>query len=105
MKENIGRRQWWQRLRRPAWMGTLRRVTPLSSEWGFERGTPVDRYYIERFLRRHSADIRGRVLEVKDSAYSEKFGTGVTQQDVLDINRDNPRATIIADLAAAEAVP
>ena len=98
------RRRLLRRLRRPAWLGTLRRLTPLSSEWGFERGTPVDRYYIEQFLAGHRADIRGRVLELKDSTYTNQFGAGVTQRDVLDINAANPQATIIADLAAAEGV-
>src|SRR5207248_3252340 len=34
-----------RRLSRPAWLGTLRRTRPLSDVWGFDRGTPVDRYY------------------------------------------------------------
>src|SRR5439155_7463170 len=71
------RRRWWQRLRRPAFLGTLRRLTPLSDAWGFDRGTPIDRYYIERFLKRHQADIRGRVLEIRDSTYTQRFGAGV----------------------------
>src|SRR5215218_7850047 len=29
-----------------------RHVTPVSREWGFDRGTPVDRYYVECFLAR-----------------------------------------------------
>jgi SAM-dependent methyltransferase len=94
-----------RRLLRPAWFGTLRRTTPLSSSWGYDRGTPIDRYYIEAFLREHRDDIRGRVLEVRDSAYTERFGHGVTRRDVLDIDLANSRATIVADLAAAEAVP
>jgi hypothetical protein len=51
---------------RARWMHTR----PLSESWGFERGTPVDRYYIERFLDRNRADIRGDVLEIKSSAYT-----------------------------------
>ena len=98
------RRQLWQRLRRPAWLGTLRRLTPLSDTWGFDRGMPVDRYYIEHFLEQHRQDIRGRVLEIRDSTYTNRFGTGVEQRDVLDINPSNSQATFIADLAAAEAV-
>jgi SAM-dependent methyltransferase len=94
-----------RRLTRPAWLGTLRRLTPLSTEWGFDRGTPVDRHYIERFLGEHGADIRGRVLEVKDSTYTNRFGTAVTHRDVLDINASNPVATIVADLSAADDVP
>lgn len=98
-------RQHWQRLIRPAWLGTLRRTTPLSDQWGKERGTPIDRYYIENFLAQHRSNIRGRVLEIKDSTYTRRFGSNVTQADILDINPNNPNATFIADLAAAEHVP
>jgi hypothetical protein len=73
--------------------------------WGFDRGTPVDRYYIERFLDEHRRDIRGRVLEVKDSCYTNQYGTEVEHCDVLDIDLKNPCATIIADLAAADGLP
>jgi hypothetical protein len=38
-----------RRILRPAFLGIARRTTPLSRHWGFDRGTPVDRYYIERF--------------------------------------------------------
>lgn len=94
-----------RRLTRPALLGTLRRTTPLSDTWGFDRGTPVDRYYIERFLDAHRQHIRGAVLEIKDSTYTDRFGTDVVRRDVLDIAADNPNATIVADLAAADAVP
>lgn len=94
-----------RRIIRPAWFGTLRRTTPLSDNWGFDRGTPIDRYYIERFLAEHRGDIRGRVLEVKDSGYTERFGVGVAAREVLDIDPANPAATVVADLAAADAIP
>ena len=48
-------------------LGDLRRVTPFSRRFGFDRGLPVDRYYIERFLVAHAHDVRGRVLEIKDN--------------------------------------
>lgn len=94
-----------RRLSRPAWFGTLRRTTPFSNMWGFDRGTPVDRYYIEKFLDEHRRDIRGRVLEVKDSAYTRRYGTAVERGDVVDIDPANSKATIIADLAAADSIP
>jgi SAM-dependent methyltransferase len=97
-----------QRLRRllgPVRLGVLNRTRPLSEFWGFDRGTPVDRHYIESFLAEHRGDIRGRVLEVQDSGYTERFGSGVERRDVLDIDPTNPKATIVADLAAAEAIP
>ena len=76
--------------------GDLRRLEPVSQRWG----RPVDRYYIEQFLTEHASDIRGRVLEVQDNRYTVQFGGDrVTRSDVLDIRADNPRATIVADLA------
>lgn len=99
---------WRQRLRRllrPAWLGTLRRTTPLSRHWGADRGTPVDRYYIERFIEAHRGDVRGRVLEVKDAGYARRFGRDVSAVDVLDIYPANPEATVIADLTTADGIP
>ena len=98
-------RQRLRRLARPARLGTMRRTRPLSSDFGYDRGTPIDRYYIERFLAAHGADIRGRVLEVKEPLYTRRFGRDVTRSDILDIDAGNPRATLVADLAAADHVP
>jgi SAM-dependent methyltransferase len=94
-----------RRLRRPAFLGTIRRTTPLSDHYGRDRGTPIDRYYIEQFLAAERAAIRGRVLEVLNREYTDRFGTAVAASDVLDIDADNPLATVVADLAAADAVP
>ena len=86
---------------RARWLNTR----PLSDSWGFERGTPIDRHFIEAFLTRHASDIRGRVLEIKSSAYTERFGRGVTARDVLDIDAANTSATLVADLAITESLP
>lgn len=94
-----------RRLSRPISLGGLRRTSPVSSHWGADRGQPIDRYYIERFLQEHSNDIRGRVLEVMDSRYTERFGSVVETSDVLDIDASNERATIVADLTAPGNVP
>ena len=86
--------------------GSLRNTRPLSRDFGYDRGTPVDRRYIERFLEQHRSDIQGRVLEIKDAGYTRQFGAErVTQSDVLDIDADNPNATIVADLNAIDAIP
>jgi len=80
--------------------GDLGRVTPISNDFGFDRGKPVDRYYIEQFLCRHAADIRGRVLEIGDDFYSQRFGgSQIKHQDVLHATAGNPAATIIGDLS------
>jgi SAM-dependent methyltransferase len=66
----------------------------------------VDRYYIERFLEQQARDIAGHVLEVRDDAYTRKFGgSRVTRADVLHPTTDNEKATIVADLTAADHVP
>jgi SAM-dependent methyltransferase len=92
---------------RPVRFGTLRRLTPVSRRFGWDRGgLPVDRYYIERFLQEHAGDIAGHVLEVRDDAYTRKFGGGrATRVDVLHPTTDNEKATIVADLTSADHVP
>ena len=86
--------------------GDLRRVLPVSADWGYERGIPVDRYYIERFLESHAADVQGAVLEIQESDYTRRFGgERVARSDVVDINADNPRANHIGDLRRLEAIP
>jgi glycosyltransferase involved in cell wall biosynthesis len=87
--------------------GSFRRLSPLSRRFGWDRGgLPIDRYYIERFLAGHSADIRGRVLEFRDDAYARRYGTSeVTGIDVLHPTGDNPNATIVADLTRPEDLP
>jgi SAM-dependent methyltransferase len=91
-------------LRRPVRLGSLRRTTPISDHWGADRGLAIDRYYIDRFLTEHAGDIHGRVLEVMDRRYTERFGLAVSQSDVIDIDASNPTATIVADLTDARGV-
>jgi len=97
-------KQYLRRLVRPAWLGTIRRTSPVSDHYGRDRGTPIDRFYIERFLEEHQQEIHGRVLEVKDRAYVDRYGTNVEHCDVLDIDPANSKATIVADLSAAESI-
>jgi glycosyltransferase involved in cell wall biosynthesis len=84
-------------------LGDAGSTTPISRAWGFERGLPVDRYYIERFLQRHAGDIRGRTLEVADDLYTRRFGGDrVERADVLHDREGNPKATLVADLNDAD---
>jgi SAM-dependent methyltransferase len=83
--------------------GDLRRTTPISDVVGWDRGDPIDRYFIERFLREHREDIRGHVLEVSDPAYTRKFGReAVTKSDVIHLTGESPHTTIVADLTHAD---
>jgi SAM-dependent methyltransferase len=94
----------WRR-RRPPDLGGLRRTTPIDPNWGFERGTPIDRVYVERFIEERAGDIHGRVLEIAAPDYTERFGTNVDRVDILMAAEGDPRATIVADLADAPHIP
>jgi peptidoglycan/xylan/chitin deacetylase (PgdA/CDA1 family)/SAM-dependent methyltransferase len=86
--------------------GDLARLGPFSPFWGLERGQPLDRHYIEQFLDRWRQDVRGRVLEVKDDAYTKRLGGDrVTANDIVDIDSANAAATIHADLTDAATIP
>jgi len=90
-------------LERPAW-GNLRRVTPMSATYGFDRGTPIDRYYVDRFFTAHRDLIKGRLLEIQTRDHIRRYGTEVAAADTLDISPDfDP--TYCCDLAQAGQVP
>jgi SAM-dependent methyltransferase len=80
-------------------------VTPIDPNWGFERGTPIDRVYVERFVGSHARDIRGRVLEIAAPDYTTRFGSGVESVDILMATEGNPEATIVGDLTDAPHIP
>ena len=69
---------------RPLW-GNLRRTTPFSSSYGFERGTPIDRHYLQNFLQSECASITGDVLEVQTSSYTRRFGHDLCRADTFDV--------------------
>ena len=98
------------RLRRPAPgrvnLGDLRRLAPISRVFGYDRGRPIDRRFIDSFLASHAQDIRGRVLEIGDNAYTMRFGgERVTRSDILHVSEAAPQATLIGDLADGDHLP
>lgn len=79
---------------------------PLSRAWGYDRGTPVDRHYIDAFLEQHRGDVRGRVLDIGDDAAAKTFASdAVTRIDVLHYEADHPGATVIGDLETGAGIP
>jgi hypothetical protein len=89
----------------PIWLGSIGSTVPVDADFGFGRGTPVDRHYIHTFLDTHRPDIRGRVLEIGDSSYTQAFGSAVERSDVLHVHAGNPYATIVGDLAGPGVLP
>lgn len=86
--------------------GDFNTTKPFSTNFGYDRGGPVDRYYIENFLAKNSGVIKGRVLEIGDNEYTLRFGDNkVTKSDVLHVEDNNPKATFVGDLSNAPQLP
>lgn len=87
-------------------LNDLRQRTPISRNFGYDRGEPVDRTYIAQFLNDHREDIKGRVLEVGDNAYTRAFGGArVETSEVLHVDPDAPGVTYCTDLATGDGIP
>lgn len=85
--------------------GDLRRLSPLSRSFGWDRGTPVDRHYIESFLAQNAGDIHGRVLEIGSNDYTQRLGgTHVERSDILSVEA-NSDATLVGDLTQPGVLP
>lgn len=89
-------------------LGSLRRLTPIDRNFGFTRGLPIDRYYIEKFLAQYAPDIRGRVMEMGDTTYTHQFGADrITHSFFMnkDAKPDPPENAIYGDLVDAPHIP
>jgi SAM-dependent methyltransferase len=78
---------------------------PVSRVFGFDRGKPIDRHYIEGFIGQYATDIGGRVLEVGDRQYSNRFaGKKGAKVDVLHLQQQ-PGVTLVGDLVSGKGLP
>jgi hypothetical protein len=81
----------------------LRRLGPLAG--GRQRGLPIVRYYWDRFLEDHRADIRGRALEIGGTDTIRRYGgEALTTAEAIDLARHSPEITVVADLTDADEV-
>lgn len=81
-----------------------RRLEPVSRLFGFDRGMPLDRYYIEKFLEEHASCITGRVLEVAGDSYTRKFGNDFVSH-ILHVDPSSDTATVTGDLSRPDSLP
>lgn len=99
------------RHRRPLVFGDTARTAPVSSAFGWERGLPIDRYYVQKFLSGHRAVLTGVGLEIAEPKYLVMYGDRLSQRQVLvpeaSIARTGPAVdgVIVADLSRPETVP
>ncbi|MBS0028791.1 methyltransferase domain-containing protein [Chitinophaga sp. 22321] len=88
----------------PVSWNNLRKLQPVSTTFGWDRGTPVDRHYIAAFLDTYRADVRGHVLEIAESSYSKKYGAQVSSFEVLHV-QPGAHVTIVGDLTNKASLP
>ena len=58
---------------------------PIDREFGFNLGTPIDRYYIENFLKKHRNLIQGEILEVGEDSYTSRYASGKHRLTILNV--------------------
>ncbi len=76
---------------------------PISRRYGCEHGTPIDRYYIDKFLQNNISFIRGVIAEIGDDRYIQKYAHDIEGTFILHINGDGKNA-IKVDLSTGEGV-
>lgn len=77
---------------------------PVSLQFATERGTPVDRYYIEKFLGNNSRFIQGDILEIEDNTYTKQFGSGNFRSLVMDVSSESDGVDFLANLETGEGI-
>lgn len=77
---------------------------PISDVFGFDRGQPIDRYYIETFLSENSSFIQGTVLEVADREYTIKYGKNVKQSITTHVTHNDDSSSRLLNLETGEGV-
>lgn len=78
---------------------------PISQQFGTERGTPIDRYYIDQLLEEHSEFIKGDVLEIEDNTYTVRFGKDhVARSIVMDVSAQNSSISFNGNLETGEGI-
>lgn len=79
--------------------GDFASIKPISEQFGFDRGTPIDRFYINAFLSDHKSCVLGRCLEVAEDMYTSRFGEErVTSLDLIHATGIERPGTIVGDL-------
>ncbi len=78
---------------------------PVSEQFATERGTPIDRYYIDVFLAKNRQYIKGDVLEIEDNTYTQRFGGNhYNSSIVMDVNKKNEKIDFNANLETGEGI-
>src|SRR3989344_966675 len=86
-------------------LSLFRTRRPRSRIFGLDRGTPIDRIYIEKFLRENQARIRGTILEVGDDTYTKTLAAPGSKSKILLFKGESSPQHILGDLTKPETLP
>ena len=100
-----GLRQWWARSSSSGASPAQLAFEPVSRAFGFDRGQPIDRYYIEGFLSSKKECITGHVMEIGEDRYTRRFGSGAVQSEVLLFEGAATAGQRIGDLTRHDSLP
>lgn len=90
-----------------AWLLKGLKLNPINRDFGYSRGKPLDRFYIENFVQSHKHLITGQVLEVGDRSYTSRFGSDKVEKSHV-INPEDTSITdnfFYADLSNPQSLP
>ena len=93
------------RRKSPVKFSDLSTNKPISTVFGLDRGTAIDRYYIKIFYNDNKDLIRGNVLEVGDDEYSSIYNNKVVHNDILHAVDDRRSDIIVGDLTNTATLP
>jgi SAM-dependent methyltransferase len=70
---------------------------PVSRVFGTDRGTSIDRYWIEGFLQRHASSQQGKAAEVAGTRYLRRYFSNYSAYR-LQLNDDGAPDTVVCNL-------
>lgn len=75
---------------------------PIDEDWGYRRGTPIDRVYIKKFLEKNREKIIGDIMEVGECIYSKTFSNKDKVKSYTAIHVDGEEGCRKANLETGE---
>ena len=78
----------------------------ISNDFGFGRGTPIDRMYIDSFFKKHAGEISGVCLEFGDTSYIDEFGESVSKKYEFNYSEESSKINniIMGDLTKLDSL-
>lgn len=90
---------------RPKLLKYFSPTTPISKFFGFDRGTPIDRFYLNQFLEKKSQFIVNNVVEIEENQLSLKHGGDKIHSHILTYGPPKSANSFQGDLTNLTTLP